>query len=298
MKKQMIAVVGLACMTALVACNNDEGKTNGTPVAVVAGQEITESEFVDTLKERYGAQTLEIMIQEMILDNAIETVGVTDEEVEEELNTLRTELRAEDNDALLNTLETQFNLSFETVDDFIDEYLRPHLVVQKLATEGVEVTEEEKLAFYEENEEQFPERIRASHILVEDEGTANEVLEKLEAGEDFAELAIEYSTDPGSGARGGDLDFFGRGQMVPPFEEAAFALEIDEISEPVESDYGFHIIKLTDRQDSYQDYADQIEQTLIAQRSKSREAVMAELLEETNVEIKDSRYADLFKTEE
>jgi peptidylprolyl isomerase/foldase protein PrsA len=293
MKKQIIATLGLACMTALVACNNDEAATNGTPVAVVGGEEITEAEFVDTLKERYGDQTLEAMIQEIILDQAIETVGVTEEEVEEELTKLRTEFGVEDNDALLNTLQAQFNLQFDTIDEFADEYLRPHLVVQKLATEGVEVTEEDKLAYYEENEAQFAEQIRASHILVEDEETVAEVLAKLEAGEDFAELATEYSTDSGSGARGGDLNFFGKGQMVAPFEEAAFALEIGEISEPVESEFGFHIIKLTDRKDSYEDFADQIEETLIAQQSKSRETVLAELLEEANVEIKDSRFADV-----
>ncbi|WP_227937866.1 foldase protein PrsA [Alkalihalobacillus deserti] len=299
MKKQMIAAIGLACMTALVACNNDEATTNGTTIAVVDGEEITESEFIDTLQEKFGAQTLEVMIQEMVLEKTSETVDVTDEEVEEELTKLRTQLSVEDNDALLSTLEAQFNLSFETIDEFVDEYLRPNLVIQKLASEGVEVTEEEKLAFYEENKDQFPEMIRASHILVEDEETAAEVLEKLEAGGDFAELATEYSTDPGSGAKGGDLDFFGRGQMVPAFEEAAFALEMDEISEPVESDFGFHIIKLTDRKDSYEDYAEQIEQTLLAQRSKSRDVVMAELIEKANIEIKDSRYADLFsETEE
>jgi parvulin-like peptidyl-prolyl isomerase len=87
------------------------------------------------------------------------------------------------------------------------------------------------------------EQVRASHILVDSEEEAQEVIERLDAGEDFAELAIELSTDTGSGANGGDLGWFGRGRMVPEFEEVAFNIKINEISDPVQSDFGWHIIK-------------------------------------------------------
>ncbi|MFP5378576.1 MAG: peptidyl-prolyl cis-trans isomerase [Vicinamibacteria bacterium] len=123
--------------------------------------------------------------------------------------------------------------------------------------ERVTVPDAEIQAFYETNRAQYstPEEIRASHILFNLEGgTPEEVRARAEAvlaeargGADFAALAREHSQDEGSAAQGGDLDFFGQGRMVPEFEQAAFALEVGQISDLVESPFGFHIIKLTDR---------------------------------------------------
>lgn len=92
------------------------------------------------------------------------------------------------------------------------------------------------------------EQVLASHILVETEEEAQEVITRLEAGEDFSAVALEVSTDTGSGANGGDLGWFGRGRMVPEFEEAAFNLEIGEISDPIQSDFGWHIILKQDQE--------------------------------------------------
>ena len=91
-------------------------------------------------------------------------------------------------------------------------------------------------------------KVRASHILVQTEEEAKELLAKLEDGADFAELAKEYSMCP-SKRDGGDLKFFGKGMMVKPFEDAAFALEVGQVSEPVETQFGWHLIKLTDKKD-------------------------------------------------
>jgi peptidyl-prolyl cis-trans isomerase D len=93
------------------------------------------------------------------------------------------------------------------------------------------------------------EQVWARHILVEKEEEAKDIYERLKRGEDFAELAKELSKDTGSGANGGDLGWFGRGAMVPEFEKVAFSLEVGEFSEPVQSQFGYHIIQVLGHQE-------------------------------------------------
>lgn len=86
-------------------------------------------------------------------------------------------------------------------------------------------------------------KIKCSHILVKKQSESLEILEKLKNGEKFGKLAREFSIDSGSAKRDGSLGYFGRGKMVKSFEEAAFKLKVGEISEPVKSEFGYHIIK-------------------------------------------------------
>ena len=143
--------------------------------------------------------------------------------------------------------------------------------------------------YYNENISQYqtPEQIRASHILLNTEGQdeatvraqGEDLLAELEDGADFAALATEHSEDPGSAANGGDLDYFGRGQMVPEFETAAFALDIGETSGLVQTQYGFHIIRVVDKNAAttqpFDDVRPQIEDLLKRQRADQQIAARA-----------------------
>lgn len=130
-------------------------------------------------------------------------------------------------------------------------YLKERALMEELLQKEAKaaVTEERLRKLYDETAKNLKpeEEVRARHILVKTEDEAKKVEERLAKGEDFAKVANEVSTDSGSGKQGGDLGFFGRGQMVPAFEEAAFKLEPGKVSAPVKSQFGFHIIKLEEK---------------------------------------------------
>ena len=112
-------------------------------------------------------------------------------------------------------------------------------------------TDDDLMEYYETNISEYDvqERVKASHILVTERDLADELYLRLEEGEGFAELAREYSEDSSNSENGGDLGWFGRGEMVEAFEDAAFALDVGEISEPVQTQFGWHIIYLEDREE-------------------------------------------------
>jgi peptidyl-prolyl cis-trans isomerase C len=116
------------------------------------------------------------------------------------------------------------------------------------------------------------DEVDARHILVETEVTANEVYDKVGKGEDFAKLAVEFSQDPGSKADGGKLGYFTKGQMVKEFEDAAFALKKGEVSKPVKSKFGWHVIKVEDRREkplpAYDEVKDQIVNSMVQQKGQ------------------------------
>ena len=151
-----------------------------------------------------------------------------------------------------------------TTEAELKNQMQKNLAIQRLIDQDfaakATVTAEEAKEFYEKNKEKFkqPEQVKASHILIEVKADAPEadkkaarakidgLLKKVKAGEDFAKLAQENSQCPSS-SKGGDLGYFRKGQMVPPFEAAAFGLKVGEVSGIVETQFGYHIIKVTDK---------------------------------------------------
>jgi peptidyl-prolyl cis-trans isomerase C len=131
------------------------------------------------------------------------------------------------------------------------------------------------------------ERVRARHILVNSEPEAKQVLDRLKKGEKFEDLAKKYSLD-GSKDYGGDLGYFSEGEMVPEFSKAAFALKPGEVSPPVKTNFGWHIIKLEDRKKGAAQPYDQVKTALrnILLRKKTQERIIA-LRKASKVELKD-----------
>ena len=160
---------------------------------------------------------------------------------------------------------------FRTEMKRVEENVLKQYVINKILT-SVKLTEEEKRAFFEAQKQSFskPETASAKHILVDSEEKANDILGKINAGEvSFEDAAKEHSTCPSKDA-GGDLGTFGRGQMVPEFENAVFNMNNGEVSGPVKTQFGYHLIKLENKNESsipeYDEVAEEVGKTLLFQK--------------------------------
>jgi peptidyl-prolyl cis-trans isomerase C len=181
-------------------------------------------------------------------------------------------------DESLEDIEKEIAESGMTLKDLVNQY-RPQVQIETLM-EAVKpeskVTEADAKSFYDENPQSFeePEQVRARHILImfepnsTDEGKAaarekiEGLLKRAKSGEDFAALATEYTEDPGSKETGGEYTF-PRGRMVKPFEDVAFSLKVGEISDVVETEYGYHIIKVLEKIEAKKVSYDEVKASLL-----------------------------------
>jgi peptidyl-prolyl cis-trans isomerase C len=227
-------------------------------------------------------------------------ISATDVEVEDRLKGLRAQFP---NDDEFKKALAARNMS----EDRLRADSRVEIAIGKLleieAASLAEVTDADAKAFYDKNPDKFKqdESVRASHILLMVDDKADEatkkktraeidaILKRARAGEDFAALAKAHSKD-GSAAQGGDLGFFSKGRMVPPFEQAAFALKPGEISDVVTTQFGYHIIKLTERKPASTVPLDmvspQVKQFLTEQRKKERvDGFIKSLKDKSRIEV-------------
>ncbi len=243
---------------------------------------------IDTLKD----QTFEDLVLERILHQEAqkEGIAVTEKEIKEELTKIQSSYSEEDYKKLLKDMGmTENQLKGQIKTQIIYAALK-----EKLAAD-VTIKEEEVQQYYQDNIDIFVEQggIQLSHILVDTEKEAKEILAKLEQGDDFASLAREFSSCPSS-SQGGDLGLFNQdSNFVTEFKDAALQLKPGEITrEPVKSEFGFHIIKAGERQEGRTIPVEEIEKNLHQQLLEERQLeVFYNYLEDLqkNAEIKDWR---------
>ncbi len=164
-------------------------------------------------------------------------------------------------------------------------------LIEKEIIGKVKVDDQEALTYYEANKDNFitKEQVYLYNILVETEEVAKDILEKLKAGGDFIEIAKEKSTGP-SAAQGGDLGYISKGDLIPEIENVVFALEIGNISDIIKSEYGFHILKVTDKKPevlkTFEEVKEEIVKTLLSTKQKEAfDNLLEELKSQVTIEI-------------
>lgn len=289
-----------------------------TVLAKVNGESIEASEFQQTihqLEQRAGqpipADQRDAVYRDvldqligfhlLIQESASRKMAATEAEVSSQVDELKK--RFPDAEAFDKKLAEQ-KLTLDQLRTQISQRLSVSKLLEAEVSPKLAVQPKDISDFYEANMQQFlqEEALRVSHVLIRvQEGAdqaakdkakaeAEDLLKQAKAGVDFAKLAREHSQDPGSAQKGGELPFFSKGEMVPPFETAAFALKPGEISNLVETEYGYHIIKLHERRPARQmaieEVSDKIKNYLTEQqRQQKADTFVKELKTKGKVEI-------------
>ena len=294
-----IAAILIFVLLSLPAMAADKNPAGGK-VAVINGVGITQAHFDKELKvhldrvSRQGQQineeqtealkkdVLEGLIEREVLYQESQKAGikVDEQKVNDQMAGIKKRFPNEEE---FKKALASMGLTEEEVRTQIQRGLAIRGLIDQKVANGIVVTDQETKTFYDDNPQFFkqPEQVKASHILIKVEPTADDatkaadrkkiedIRNKLTEGGDFAELAKEYSEGP-SAPKGGDLGYFRRGQMVKPFEDAAFSMKINEVSGLVESRFGYHLIKVYDKKPeqtmAYADVKDRIAQRLKAEK--------------------------------
>jgi peptidyl-prolyl cis-trans isomerase C len=262
------------------------------------GRPLTRSQLSDV-----ETRVLENLINNTLLYQQTESKGikVNEQAVLEQMDNLKKQFASEEE---FKTVIERMGLSETDIKSQIEEGLSVQKLIDEEFVQGITVTAKETRAYYDDHPDLFkkPEEIRASHILIKVDPEADasqkaasykkmeEIQMKIQQGEDFAALAKEFSEGP-SNVRGGDLGFFKRGQMVKPFEDAAFALEPGGVSAIVETRFGYHIIKVLEKKpettSDYGEVKDELQKYLKRQEIEKK---VQQYVEELKKKAKIERY--------
>ncbi|WP_026905662.1 peptidylprolyl isomerase [Paucisalibacillus globulus] len=285
MKKLSIAATITAGALLLSACtaDNDESKADSEVIVETKVGDVTKGDFYAEMKDYIGESALYNMVVIKVLEDKYE---VTDEELDKAIQDAK--------DAQGEMFSMWLMQQGYPDEDAFREQTYQRLLQEKLVYEDIDVSDEDVEKKFNEKKENGELEIRASHILVEDEAKAKDLKKQLDEGADFAELAKENSTD-GSASQGGDLGFFAKGKMVKEFEDTAFGLGEGEISEPVKSEFGYHIIQVTEiptLEDKKEDIRKEIATEQVDYAAVQEK--MDKLLEDAKIDVKLDEFKDLF----
>lgn len=270
-------VLGIALMPVMAVGDKDKPDQKPANAALVNGKPVAYQDFeweLELYNRRLQSQGMqipehlqvqvrkevivELVNRELIFQESIKKgVAIEPEQVEKELDAIKQRYPdKKEFDAIMGSMK----MSEERLKSQIAQRSAITALIEQEIVSKIEISDADVQSFYDDNTQLFerPEEVRASHILIkvaqdagqEEKAEARkalaEIRKKAEAGDDFAELAGAHSQCP-SAQNGGDLGYFPKGKMVPAFEKAAFELELDKVSDIVETDFGYHLIKVTDR---------------------------------------------------
>jgi foldase protein PrsA len=282
LKKKMAIVLSTAVLaTMITGCSTQSVASTPEETAVIATftqGNLTQDALITEMETKAGMQTLLDMVDQAILNEVEPATEEMKALVDSNIENIKGYYKEDfDNSLIINGFkdEATFKQSLllnEQRNAYIAKYIGSTII-----------TEEELQTAYDN----FSPEIEASHILISADGDteadlvvakekARALIDRINAGEDFAELAKEFSADPGSGANGGALGSFGKGRMVAEFEEAAFALKVGEVTQaPIKTQFGYHIIKRTggDEKQSFDDMKEELTATLAAQKLKEDQSL-------------------------
>jgi len=285
MKKKLLGAAAVASVFTLAACgSNDEAVIN------YKGGEVNKADVQEEAYEKAGAQIAFQQTMNKLLEKKYGK-EVTDKEVEAEVKKTKDQFpNKEQFSTTLKSAGIKNEKEFEKV-------LRTQMLLTEAKSAKSKVTDKE----IQERFDQEKVEVKASHILVAKESEAKDIKKQLDEGADFAKLAKSKSTDTGSGAKGGDLGYFTKGKMVKEFEDYAFKDGVEgKISDPIKTQFGYHIIKVVDRKEKKNFTLDKEKARIKKALAEEKAAqvnpndIYRSLMKEYDVKIENKDFKDAF----
>jgi foldase protein PrsA len=259
------------------------GSWSNTKVAWVGNEAIAESDLEKRIIKRYGKQTLDEMINALVIDQEARKLGltVTREELDLELSRMKEGYQTDEE--FFKSIEDELGMSFED----LERDIRLNLLLEKIGTRDVHISDAEVKAYYDSHEDLYfkPESVHLLQIIVATEQEANQTVQELKEGADFSTLAKERSKDVLSASNGGDLGFVNLDDPLVPFEilEVAANLEEDQVSHVIALENEYAIIKVMNRESSTKVPFEDVKKDIIREMALSQVQPLTEILKQLRV---------------